>query len=113
MLGESRPPLESSLGETICTPAISQFTADRMRVACIGQNWTIATTDRDLWTKVRDVAISVFEALGHTPVSAYGLNFMFHRTTTVGNVAARLARFIDDTPLAFPKDAQGARSAKI
>jgi hypothetical protein len=109
----SAPMAQSPSRATICTPAVSQFTAGRIRVTCISQNWTIATTDRDLWIRIRDVAISVFEALGHTPVSAYGLNFMFHRTTSVGNVAARLAQFIDNTPLAFPRDTEVSRSAKI
>src|SRR5712692_7798773 len=76
----SVPPAQFSAGAAICTPAISQFTAGRIRIACIvGQTWTIVTTDQNLWARIRDVAISVFEALGHTPVSAYGLNFTFHR----------------------------------
>jgi hypothetical protein len=111
--GGSAPPIQPAPGATICTPAISQFTAGRIRITCVAQNWTIATPDRESWAKVRDVAISVFDALGHTPVAAFGINCTFQRTTTVGNVAARLAQFIDSTPLALLRGVEGSRSAKI
>ena len=98
---------------TICTPAFAQFTAGKLRITCIEQNWTISTYEQSLLPRIRDVASSVFEALAHTPVSAYGLNFNFHRKAGVGNVGARLAQVVDATSLGFLKEGQGERSAKI
>ena len=46
---------------------------------------------------------AVFEALADTPVSAYGLNFNFHRKTGAGNVGARLAQIVDATSPASSK----------
>lgn len=80
-------------------------------MVCIGPNWTISTIDRDLRTKILDVATVVFEALGHTPVLAYGLSSAFHRKTDVQNVATRLAEFVDSTPIAFPGQKGASRSA--
>jgi hypothetical protein len=98
---------------TMCTPAFAQFTAGKLRITCIEQSWTIATYELSLLPRIRDVASSVFEALAHTPVSAYGLNFNFHRKAGYGNVGARLAQIVDATSLDFLKREQGERSAKI
>jgi len=100
-------------GVTICTPPFAQFTAGKMRITCIDESWTITTPDQNLFVRIRDIASTVFEALSHTPVSAYGLNFNFHRGTSVGNVGARLAQIIDGTQVGFPKGIQGSRSAKV
>ncbi len=98
---------------TICTPTFAQFTAGKLRITCLEQSWTISTYDQSFLPRIRDVASSVFEALAHTPVSAYGLNFNFHRKAGVGNVGARLAQIVDATPLDFLKGGHGERSAKI
>jgi hypothetical protein len=84
-----------------------------LRITCIERNWTISTYEQSLLGRLREVASLVFEALGHTPVSAYGLNFTFHRKTGVTNIGSRLAQIVDTTPLTFLKEAQGEHSAKI
>jgi hypothetical protein len=99
--------------DPISTPGFARFTAGKIRIACIEQSWTIATFDQNLLVRIRDVASSVFEALGHTPVSAYGFNFAFHRKTGVADVGALLAQIIDATEFGFPKGVQGSRSARI
>jgi hypothetical protein len=109
--GEPESPITP--GVIVCTPAFSQFTAGRIRVVCVEQTWTIATPDLKLWDRIRDIAVAVFEALGHTPVAAYGLNFAFHRKTKVVDVADRLAKIFDSTALALPKNMAGSRSAKL
>ncbi len=97
----------------ICTPAFAQFTAGHIRVVCINQSWTISTPDKTSFLRIRDIATRVFMALGHTPVSAYGLNFSYHRRTKLGNVAVRLAQFVEAMPLGFDKFQHTERSAKI
>src|ERR1700730_3850135 len=94
---------EVASGLTVTTPGLAQFTAGKMRIACVGQSWTITTYEQALLSRICDVASSVFEALTHTPVSAYGINFNFHRKTNVGDTGARLAQIVDATPLALLK----------
>ncbi len=98
---------------TICTPAFAQFTAGKLRITCFEQSWTITTYEQSLFSRIRDVASIVFGALAHTPVSAYGLNFNFHRKTGVGNVGAHLAQAVDAASLNFFQESRGERSAKI
>jgi hypothetical protein len=97
----------------ICTPAFSQFTAGAIRVICINQSWTISTHEKILLVKIRDIATKVFSALGHTPVSAYGLNFSYHRKTRLQDVATRLAEFVEAMSLGFDRFQQTKRAARI
>ncbi len=103
----------SPTNATICTPAFSQFTAGKIRIACIQQSWTITTIDRSLFVRIREVASAVFDILTHTPISAYGLNFNFHRKTSEKDLGSRLAQIIDDTGIGILKGVSGSRSAKL
>ena len=55
----------------------------------------------------------VFEALPHTPVSSYGLNFLFHRKTALGSVGPRLGTAVEGLRLGLFRLPQGSSSAKI
>ena len=103
----------SPTNATICTPAFSQFTAGKIRIACVQQSWTITTLDRTLFVRIREVASAVFEILTHTPVAAYGFNFNFHRKTSERNVGNRLAEIIDGTGIGILEGVSGKRSAKL
>lgn len=97
----------------ICTPALSQFTVGKMKVTCTEQNWSISSYEPQMLPRLVEIASKVFEALAHTPVSAYGMNFSFHRKVSMGNVGLRLAEMVDSTPISLFKNRQGMRSAKI
>jgi hypothetical protein len=116
--GDGKIPIIGSLGtmsegEPICSPLFAQFTVGRMRLICIPQNWTIATYDQALISRIVEITIAVFEALPQTPVSAYGLNFNFHRKTGTKNIGARMAQIVDATQFPFLKELNGSRSARV
>ena len=46
------PSLPTNL--TVCTAAFSQFTAGKIRIACLPQHWTITTINRNLFIRIRD-----------------------------------------------------------
>lgn len=98
---------------TICTPQVAQFTVGRIRVVCIQQSWTIVTTDSDLVVRILGIASCVFRALGHTPVSAYGLNVASHRSSGVQRVGARLAELVQRLPLGLVFSGETSNSATI
>jgi len=82
-----------------CTENFSQFTAGIFRVVCLQQNWSIMTTNRAAFDRARDICAGVFQTLHHTPVSAYGFNFAFHRETGSENVGRSLAAIAEKLPL--------------
>jgi hypothetical protein len=99
---------------TMFMPGFAQFTAGKVRITCVEQSWTIWTHDRALLSRCCEIASSVFEALEHTPVTAYGLNFIYHRQTAIGAVAVRLAEILDASQLGLQlKQVAGTRSAKV
>jgi hypothetical protein len=97
----------------ICTPAFSQFTANNIRVACIEQSWTISTTERSQFLRIRDMANIVFRNLQHTPVSAFGLNFTHHRKASTSNVGEFLAKAVEATPFKFQTEPGATSAGKI
>jgi len=97
----------------VLTPAFTAFTAGKLRIVCVQQNWTISTYERETFTRACEVACNVFAALPQTPVSAYGFNFNFHRKVGTANVASRLAQLADAVAFDFLLDRQGDRSATL
>jgi len=82
-----------------CSENFSQFTTGVFRIVCLQQNWTIMTKDRAAFDRARDICSGVFQTLPHTPVSAYGFNFAFHKETGSENVGGRLAIIAEKLPL--------------
>jgi hypothetical protein len=77
----------------------SQFVAPEFSVICIPDRWEIQTVRFANMGRLLSVASKVFEVLDHTPVSAYGFNFHFHKDTKVENVGQRLGSVIEKLPL--------------
>ena len=82
----------------VCSSVVSQFTVGTLRIACLQGNWSITTVERSSFDRA-DISGAVFEALPHTPISAYGLNFAFHRETRLPVVGDYLARLMESLPL--------------
>lgn len=96
---------------TFSTPAFSQFTVGRIRIQCTQQTYNVLTYDPSDLDRICEIASAVFKTLNHTPVSAYGFNFSFHRKTGTEKVGARFAQLVSS--LGFLSERNGERSAKI
>lgn len=83
----------------MCSGVLSQFTFGAFRIMCLQQSWNITTTERSSFERARHICSGVFDALPHTPVSAYGLNFAFHRETKFEDVGKYLAHLLETLPL--------------
>lgn len=105
--------LSYSTEEAVCTPVFSQFTAGPIRVACIPENWSVTTIERGMLNRAEHICLKVFEALKHTPVSSFALNFLFHKQTRLKNVGERFANLASQLPLGVVFEESASRSAKI
>ena len=74
-------------------PPISQLETNSFKIICQQGRYEIQTPSLGSTVKIRKIVASVFDdLLKHTPVRAYGFNFIFRRKTQLSNVAAALAK---------------------
>ena len=59
------------------TQIVSNFQVPSFQVVCTEEKWLIRASESQA-ERVMRIAQGVFEALEHTPVSAYGINFNLH-----------------------------------
>ena len=83
----------------ICTPDFATFQASGLGILCSAERWEIQTADRNNFSRVMAIAGRTFDTLRHTPVSAFGLNFQFVRSTKYDNAAERIAELVNSLPL--------------
>jgi hypothetical protein len=88
-------------GPLVIMQQVSQFVAPDFGIVCVPNRWEIQTQKVASMDRILDVASRVFEILDHTPVSAFGFNFHFHRETAVERIGDRLAATIKRLPLGF------------
>ena len=86
-------------GPILLTPQITQFAARDFNIVCTADRWEIQTQRLEAMDRILTVASRIFEVLDHTPVSAYGFNFHFHRDTAVQDVGRLLGSAIEKLPL--------------
>jgi hypothetical protein len=84
---------------TACTPVFTHFQLPGLAVLCTDERWEIQSQDANKLQRMLDIAGRTFEALMHTPISAFGLNFFFVRQTGLNDVGRRLAELINGLPL--------------
>lgn len=90
----------SALAATIVVVSpVSQFTAPPFQVVCQPERWEIQTTQSKYMERILVTASKVFEVLTHTPVSAYGFNFHFHKEARTANVGQALGSAVSGLPL--------------
>ena len=85
-------------GPMLLMPQISQFAAPEFSIVCLPDRWEIQTRRLEAMDRILAAASSVFEILDHTPVSAFGFNFQFHRETSV-DVGHILGSVVERLPL--------------
>src|SRR5258706_9132140 len=68
-------------GETISSAAIAQWVLPTLHVICLPDRWEVQALDASVAERAFEVAARTFELLDHTPTTAYGYNFNFHRET--------------------------------
>ncbi len=81
-------------GKLVCIPPLTQFSVMGFTIACAEERWQIQTENGDASQKILRVAKIVFEQLHHTPVSAFGFNFGFHRRLGLDNVGQSLGKIV-------------------
>jgi hypothetical protein len=86
-------------GPLVIMQQVSQFVAPDFGIVCVPNRWEIQTTKFASMNRILDAAAQVFKILDHTPVSAFGFNFHFHRETHVQKIGDRLAATIKRLPL--------------
>ena len=86
----------------LITPQLAQMPGPQWRVICQESRWEVHTQHRDAADEILSVAIRVFRALEHTPVSAFGFNFHFDRQPKVPNVGQLLASRIAGVGIGLP-----------
>src|SRR6516162_1641943 len=93
----------------ITTPQFSNFVAPEFTITCLPDRWEIQTVRSQAMDRILSVACSVFEALNHTPVGAYGFNFISNREVGVPKAGQTLAEALARLPFGFPvaEDTEG------
>ena len=89
-----------SKGGIICTNVLSRFTAGTLQITCEREKWNVQTADLFQLERLAEMSAQIFdEVLKHTPVSAYGVNFQYHRENKSPDVASRLGTILAQAPL--------------
>ncbi len=93
----------------VVTSQFSNFAAPEFTIVCLPDRWEIQTVKSQAMDRILSVACAVFEALQHTPVGAYGFNFLTNREVGVSKAGQTLAEVLARLPFGFPvtEDAEG------
>jgi hypothetical protein len=83
--------------KTMALLPISHVDLTNFAITCHEDKWIIETATLQMFGRLKEITISVFdELLKHTPTSAMGFNFRYHRTTDNENVGERLAVMLSE-----------------
>lgn len=73
---------------TVCIPPVAQFECNQLKITCQPQRWEVHTTSFDRTDRIVEIAGRVFDdLLNQTPISSFGLNFIF--SFDIGKDAAK------------------------
>jgi hypothetical protein len=84
-----------------------------MSITCDPLRWQIQTEQESDLPRAVELAEQTFKKLFHTPVSAFGFNFLHHKVVSIPNVAAELGRLVRGLPVGFLRDAEGLEAGKM
>lgn len=101
---------EAHMAPVICMQEFATFRTRQLEFVCERNRWSLATDQRDLIARIREIAGKVFARLDETPVSAFGFNFTYVREVPVADVGSTLAAAVG--PLGVGPVGDGVR-AKI
>lgn len=108
---ESEKAIQS--GIIIASPQVAQFKVGSMSITCDPVRWQIQTEQESDVSRAVELAEQTFNKLFHTPVSAFGFNFLHHRVVGVPNVAAELGGLVRGLPLGFLGNAKELEAGKM
>ncbi len=100
-------------GALLCTAQVAQFAFGPLTITCEPNRWQIITEDQGALSRAVEIAEKTFRVLNHTPVSAFGFNFMHHRQTRLPKVSKTLGRLIRDLPIGLMSDPSEIDAAKL
>lgn len=90
--------------DTVVMPPLAKICLPHLTIWCQEDRWQVSTHDRSQLPRLGVLTAKLFdEILPHTPVSALGYNFGFHRETRVV-VSRYLASCIAAMPLGLESD---------
>ena len=85
----------------VVTSEVAQLQLDRLQIQCLRDRWSVDAATENEEQRAFSVTSKVFEALEHTPVTAFGLNFTADRTLedqTPASVASKKLAGLDVGP---------------
>lgn len=94
----------SQSGVVVVSPQVASFNVGQISITCIPARWQVQALSESDFPKIAEIAERTFKVLYHTPVSAFGINFMHHRLVRLENVAAELGRAVRSLNLGFIHD---------
>ena len=90
---------------TFAMPPLSQLETGGFKIVCQEGRWEVQTQRAEKIERLWNLAATVFDdLLKHTPVSAYGFNFNYRRSTKCNEVARILADELANTALGLMAD---------
>jgi hypothetical protein len=95
-------PVQIQAAQGFSSAQFSVFTAGSLRITCLPEVWSIATTEASKLERITEMAGTVFAALPHTPISGYTVSFAHHRHTSLPDVGGHLARQVHSLPVGLP-----------
>jgi hypothetical protein len=100
-------------GVVVVSPQVASFNVGQISITCIPARWQIQATSEGDFQKTAEVAERTFKVLYHTPISAFGINFMHHRVVRFENVAAELAKAVRRLDLGFIHETDQPEAGKL
>ncbi len=99
------PEVEHALtNEMMCAPAFAGFNTPTLSITCDNERWEVATPHEEHVRRLQEIAGRTFDTLTHTPITAFGFNFRFHRATEQPSVAAVLVSRLHPKALGLVED---------
>jgi hypothetical protein len=93
---------------SIASPPISNFETGSISVTCQLERWEVRCRQSNNLPRILETACRVFALLPHTPVKAFGFNFVFEHRTAHGNVDSRLAGLLASLPVVIERGTSAA-----
>lgn len=97
----------------LCTAQLAQFEFGSLKITCDPIRWQIYTESGEAVARAIEVAEKTFRILQHTPVTAFGFNFLHHRQTRLPKVNKTLSRLVRGLPIGIVSDPNESAAAKL
>lgn len=112
LIDETEEKIATADSNMFLIPNLSQLGFGDFKIICQDGRWEIRVSNSNNAARLIDIASNIFDnLLKHTPVTAFGINFIVERDTRATSVSEVLAGFIAATPLGL--DDTGASGADI